>query len=179
MDKFIGFIKGITFIVACLFTILVWASPQLSVKSHNPNNVLFVLLSKEAAIHADPNKKNNYQLTLKGVNTSVMYFAERPARFSSEVVLNKFVQQWSTGSFKSDPPNAIMQSVYISNSHEKGSSHSVSYAVVLTNPHYDNANNQLTFDIQPLKGNSTAIPQNAHSDYVALFIDDVCLSCLG
>lgn len=177
MDRFTQFNKWMFFVVCCLFTTLIFAGPKINANSNSSTRVLFVLLSKEATIHASPNKKDSYQLILNGVNSSVVYFADRPARFSKELALNKFLQQWYMGSFKNDPPNAIMHAVHLASNSKNGQAYSVSYAVVLKNPQYDKMNDRLIFDIQPLKGSPTLVP-NEQSDFVALFIDDVCLSCL-
>lgn len=148
-----------------------------AILSKAPKNteVLLVLLSKQASIHA--NKQSGvYKLTLKGVNHNVIYFSDRPVRESGHLTMNKFVSQWTNGEFRKDPPNAVMEAIGTQHGHLKSTK---TYAIVLTNPIYDEQHKELTFNISPLPGNSMALPALAHSDYVALFVDNVCLTCIG
>jgi hypothetical protein len=142
----------------------------------NKAQVLFVLLAKEGTIHEVI--PGQYQLTLNKVNPEIIYFAERPARFANHVNVAEFIKQWQTGTFKADPPNAVIQAIRIThNGAFERQKHTVNYAIVLKNPTYNKVTDQLHFDIKRLSGNTSALPVIASSDYLALFVDGACLSC--
>lgn len=141
-------------------------------------DILFVLLSQQGHLKKHNGKPNTYVLTLKNVNPDVVYFTDRPARYTSHIKLSKFLQEWKTGAFKTDPPNAVMEAIRLQVGGKKESKKSVSYEIMLTNPNYNSKSNLLTFEVKPLKGNSTKITKTADSDYVALFIDN-CPYCIG
>ena len=173
--------KKLRLAVAFLFTLSlpVFAFAGLT-KVASPSSkqmVLFVLLAKQGTIQEAPNKPGQYQLTLKNINPDIIYFADRPARFANHMAVKRFINEWTLGSFKSDPPNAVMESIRLDPRSKLTSRRSESYAIVLTNPTYDFAKRQLVFDIKPLSGNPVPLPVLANSDYLALFIDSACLSC--
>lgn len=64
---------------------------------------LFVQYASEA-------KLANDVLTLRGVNSSTLYFSDRPDRIVGHVTTKKFIDHWAAGkdSFKDDPPNATL-----------------------------------------------------------------------
>lgn len=163
------------FLLVFLAPTLALASTDQPTSLQNKERVLFVLLSRHGSIHEVSGKQGQYQLTLKGVNPQVIYFADRPARFANHVSLDKFLERWSEGSFKKDPPNAVMEGVRFSGGQVKPNN-TTSYAIVLSNPVYDSQKAELVFDIKPLSGKAS-LPILSHSDYLALFIDSSCLSC--
>ncbi len=141
--------------------------------------VLFVLLSQQASFHAIPNKHDTYELSLRGVNPKVIYFSDRPKRLSNQIAIQKFIQQWKTGAFKNSAPNAVMEAVRLNVKTmqlQKGES---SYPIILMNPVYHAKTNQLSFEIKSLPGSKVVLPTSAKSDYVAIFVDGVCLTCIG
>lgn len=154
------------------------ATPALAnVKAKN-DRALLVLVSKEAQLQSIE-KTDSYKLTLKGVNPKVIYFADRPARLSGQMSLDKFVSQWKTGTFAKVAPNAVIEVVRLDAKTKKLDSNQTTYAVTLYKPAQVTESNELSFEIKPLPGNKTALPVTAASDYVAVFIDDICLSCIG
>jgi len=142
-------------------------------------SLLFVVLAKQGKIQLTDEQSQQYTLTLQHANPKVIYFANRPVRASGQLPLDKFIQQWTQGSFNKEPPNAVMEAVRLDLVDRP--SKSVSYAVVLRDPVYNVKKNELSFKIKGLPGNKLALPTIARSDYVALFIDNdpVCLTCVG
>lgn len=170
-------------IIACLtlFTSVAFALKNdkiINAPVKKNAQVLFVLLSQHGYLQKHNDKPNTYILTLKNVNPDVVYFTDRPARYTNQIKLGKFLQEWQTGAFKTDPPNAVMETIRLQANGKSQHMRPVSYEIVLTNPIYNSKSNLLTFEVQPLKGNATKIPDTANSDYVALFIDD-CPWCGG
>ena len=136
--------------------------------------VLFVVLAQEAAIRSDQGAQA-HRLTLSRVNPEVLYFADRPKRFSGHLDLAKFLSEWDTGSYKSDPPNAALEAVWLNAAGRPG--RSKSHAVELKAPIYDRAGNRLQLQMSALPGSSLPTRDLERAEHVALFIDDVCLSC--
>lgn len=141
--------------------------------------VLFVLLSQQASIHAIPNKSGTYELSLRGVNPKVIYFSDRPERLSKQISTHQFIQQWKSGAFKSSPPNAVMEAVRLNLATKQLQKGESSYPIILMNPVYHTKTNRLSFEIKALPGSKIALPTSAKSDYVDIFIDGVCLTCIG
>lgn len=139
------------------------ATPEVKAK------LLFVLLSQKGEI--SQNEKNKYKLTLEGVNPKVTSFTDRPMRVTSKLSLQDFVNKWVHGSFKTNPPNAVMQAIKLHTGAAKDKAKTISFAIELQSPHYHPKNNTLTFDITELKGDVSQLPKMQTSDYVALFID--------
>ncbi len=147
------------------------------VSQYKNARLLFVMLPRKASMHITDEKNQIYTLTLKDVNPSVIYFADRPQRFTGEIKLENFIEQWKTGDFRNAPPNAVMQAVHLNIADQV--KHAVDYVIELNDPVYNKKTNELQFKIRALPGNNTPLPQLAHSSYVAVFIDDVCFSCIG
>jgi len=141
--------------------------------------LLFVMLAKKGAIKEV--KPNQYQLTLKSVNPYVMSFTNSPKRYTSKVSTEQFVTNWKHNDFAKVPPNAVIEAVRLNGSFLRHHEHSVSYAVELTNPHYNKSKDELTFTIKQLAGSHKKLPDISHADYVAMFIDNalVCPDCVG
>ena len=152
---------------------LFFVNPSFAENTVQPSNVkaklLFVLVSKQGEI--TQNSKNHYLLKLKGVNPKVISFTDRPMRVTSKLNIKEFVNKWTNGSFKTNPPNAVMQAVLLHDGFKKGDAKSISYAIELQNPNYQAHKNTLTFEITALKGDKTQLPKLLKSDYVTLFID--------
>lgn len=136
--------------------------------------LLYVVLAKKAEMKIATDVKNGtHHLYLKEVNPEVIYFTDRPYRISGHIAVEQFVDFWKKSNFSQVPPNAVMEAIRLIDKNNVTQKKTVSYAVELKNPILDKTNNQLSFDIVPLKG--TQLPDIADSDYVALFIDDWCL----
>jgi len=175
----------LAFLALLLFTSNSFAAQtKTQTKNKKPTELLFVLVAGKGAINKSP-KSKHYVLTLKDVTPEVIYFTDRPDRYTNKISLQKFLDLWKTGSFKKSPPNAAMQAVRLYLDHKPSDKRSVNYVVELTNPQYDAKTKQVKFNITPLKGNANTLPTSAKSDYVALFIDNVnathgmCPGCIN
>lgn len=156
----------------------VFANVSVPTAQANNAKVLVVLLSKQASIQATK-KPGVFELNLKGVNPQAIYFSNRPARLSGQIATDKFINQWKSGEFKHSAPNAVMEAVRLNLQTNQLSNVQSSYAIVLKNPVYAMQKDELNFQIRALPGNKLPLPVLAKSDYVAIFIDDVCLTCIG
>lgn len=100
------------------------------------------------------------KLTLTGVSTNSIVFADRPVRAAGHAPTSVLIEEWAEGSdsFAADPPNATV-SVF-------GESTDQVYdaVVVLKSPKMDGAN--LVFDVDVLEGDLTGAKGAA-----AVFID--------
>jgi hypothetical protein len=113
---------------------------------------LFVLNSRGATLQGDA-------LTLTGVTSSAIIFADRPVRSAGHQPTADVIAEWGSGddSFAKNPPNATL-SVF-------GKDGSVKDAVVvLKNPKLEG--DKLTFNVQTLEGDIAGADGGA-----ALFID--------
>jgi hypothetical protein len=87
------------------------------------------------------------KLTLTGVATNSIIFADRPVRAAGHALTAHLLQEWesgSEGSFAKDPPNATVSAF------SKDGSVIRDAVVVLKNPNI--AGERLTFDVQVLEG---------------------------
>lgn len=141
--------------------------------------VLFVLLSKQAKIHALTKQPGYYHLNLIGANPKVIYFSNSPARVSGQLAMQKFVNQWEHGAFKKISPNAVMEAVTLNPKNHKLQDTQTSYPIILTHPTYTPLANKLSFIIKAMPNSKDILPTIAKSDYVAIFVDHVCLTCVG
>jgi hypothetical protein len=100
------------------------------------------------------------KLTLSGVSSNAIVFADRPVRAAGHLTVAQLLKDWGTGedNFVEDPPNATISVL-------GGTGSEVHDAVVvLSNPAMDGTT--LSFEVQVLDGAITA------SGPAALFIDD-------
>jgi hypothetical protein len=113
-----------------------------------------IVMNADGAVLADG------KLTLTGVATNSIVFADRPVRAAGHAPTTVLIEEWGTGdqSFAADPPNATV-SVF-------GESTDQVYdvVVVLKSPVLDGSN--LTFDVDVLEGDLTGA-----SGAAAVFID--------
>lgn len=112
-----------------------------------------------AVINAAGAKLEGTRLTLTGVSSNTIVFADRPVRAAGHETIKQFLQQWDEGkdSFAKDPPNATV-SVLGANPGEVSD-----IVVTLKSPKLDGST--LTFDVAVLEGTLTA------GGPVAVFID--------
>lgn len=113
-----------------------------------------------AVLNSDGATLADGKLTLKGVSTNTIVFADRPVRAAGHQATAQFIEQWDEGknSFAVDPPNATVSVL-------GGDGSDVSDAVVvLTKPKLDGTT--LTFDVKVLEGSLPGTDGPA-----ALFID--------
>lgn len=98
-----------------------------------------------AVLNSDGATLADGKLTLKGVSTNTIVFADRPVRAAGHQATAQFIEQWDEGknSFAVDPPNATVSVL-------GGDGSDVSDAVVvLTKPKLDGTT--LTFDVKVLE----------------------------
>ena len=106
-------------------------------------------------------------LTLKNINPSVVMFTDRPARMAEAIPTATFLTSWNKGganSFQSKPPNAALTSIV------DGKLQTAT--VELSEPRLDGTT--LTFKARVIEG---TVP--AAGKATSLFIDSVCLTCIG
>ena len=100
------------------------------------------------------------KLTLTGVSTNSIVFADRPVRAAGHAPTSVLIEEWADGSdsFAADPPNATV-SVF-------GESTDQVYdaVVVLKSPKMDGAN--LVFDVDVLEGDITGCFDNISHDWL-------------
>jgi hypothetical protein len=97
-------------------------------------------------------------LTLAGVSPTSIVFADRPVRAAGHVPTEALLEEWTTGDFAKDAPNATVSVL----SKEGLSAHDV--VVELRTPHLEG--DRLTFDVRVLEGDLAGADGPA-----AVFID--------
>lgn len=169
--------------IALLFSILLISGSVIAANVYKSNVVssdqqqaaLTIIQAKHAIIK--PKKLRSYELTLQKASPEVIYFSDRPLRVSGHVSLNKYVHEWNS-SFKTTPPNAVVEIVDLNSNPNK--INISNFPVELTKPHISKQHNgteTLQFNIKPIENTSIAPIKN--NDFVAVFVDDVCISCIG
>jgi hypothetical protein len=150
----------LSFLILSLFSLT-------AVAANKPRDV-FVQTAPDASIikSAAP---HTYQLDLKNISGFATYFSDRPSRTSNIMTIESFLNIWQKG-FSKDAPNASISGM----THQK----MVNFPAELTQPSYNAASKTLTYIIHPLQGKEDIIPSGKLTD-VSLFIDPLCLSCLG
>jgi hypothetical protein len=83
-------------------------------------------------------------LTLAGVNPTSIVFADRPVRAAGHLPTDALLEEWTTGDFAKDAPNATVSVL----SKDGASAHDV--VVELRIPHLEG--DRLTFDVRVLEG---------------------------
>lgn len=167
----------IRIIFAVVMSALIFSVPYASTIKKTNGNYLYVITSKNGHIKKLPTGK--FQLIMQNVTPYVTYFSDRPKRLSGLMPTLKFVNKWNVVNNRlvKNPPNANI---------EGSSLHAIYHSqfrqfdlnVELLNPTYYKKNKTLVFDIQLMPGN--AITKNdLKFDHTALFVDQVCLSCIG
>lgn len=164
---------GLGLWLLCLSTV-VFATPIATIlespKDLQTAQLLYVLTAKSNSIQQVAGKVNTYRLTLEGVDPKVVYMSDHPQRFAGDLPLTSFLKQWTQGTFKDNPPNAVIKALQKANPNHK-QARTIRVAVELVNPSYDRQSNMLAFEIQLLKGNNTALAALSSGTDVALFID--------
>lgn len=167
-------------LLSVLFVIFSASSSVFASATENNTQVLFVMLSKQATIQKS-NQPDMYKLTLKGVHRKIVYFSDRPERMTGQLKTTKLLANWNKDNvFEKSAPNAVMEAVRV-NSKTNTLAHSEnSYAMTLYHPVVSKIHpDQITFDVKLLPGTKKTMPVLSTDDYAALFIDQVCLSCIG
>ena len=83
-------------------------------------------------------------LTLAGVSPTSIVFADRPVRAAGHLPTEALLEEWTTGDFAKDPPNATISVL----SKDGASAHDA--VVELKSPHLEG--DRLTFDVRVLEG---------------------------
>ena len=102
-------------------------------------------------------------LTLAGVSPTSIVFADRPVRAAGHVPTEALLEEWTTGDFAKDAPNATVSVL----SKDGLSAHDV--VVELRSPHLEG--DRLTFDVRVLEGDLASADGPA-----AVFVDIICVS---
>ena len=112
---------------------------------------LFVMNARGASLQGQT-------LTLAGVSATSIVFADRPVRAAGHIPTEALLEEWTTGDFAKDAPNATVSVL----SKDGLSAHDV--VVELRSPHLEG--DRLTFDVRVLEGDLAAADGPA-----AVFID--------
>jgi hypothetical protein len=116
---------------------------------------LFVMNARGASLQGQT-------LTLAGVSPTSIVFADRPVRAAGHVPTEVLLEEWTTGDFARDAPNATVSVL----SKDGLSAHDV--VVELRSPHLEGE--RLTFDVRVLEGDLAGADGPA-----AVFIDIIGL----
>jgi hypothetical protein len=98
---------------------------------------LFVMSSRGASLQGQT-------LTLAGVSPTSIVFADRPVRAAGHLPTEALLEEWTTGDFAKDAPNATVSVL----SKDGLSGHDI--VVELRSPHLEG--DRLTFDVRVLEG---------------------------
>lgn len=115
-------------------------------------------------MNADGGTLSGNTLTLTGIASNSIIFADRPVRSAGHALTTHLIEEWAEGSdsFAKDPPNATISIV------NKDASDVEDAVVVLKNPKLDGTT--LTFTVDVLESSITSV-----DGPVALFIDIIGL----
>ena len=116
---------------------------------------LFVMNARGASLQGQT-------LTLAGVSPTSIVFADRPVRAAGHLPTEALLEEWTTGDFAKDAPNATVSVL----SKDGLSAHDV--VVELRTPHLEA--DRLTFDVRVLEGDLAAADGPA-----AVFVDIIGL----
>ena len=98
---------------------------------------LFVMNARGASLQGQT-------LTLAGVSPTSIVFADRPVRAAGHLPTEALLEEWTTGDFAKDAPNATVSVL------SKDGSSAQDVVVELKSPHLDGV--LLTFDVRVLEG---------------------------
>lgn len=140
-------------------------------------NVSFVQTSQLVSLSVLDADASMYKMTLTKVNPTVTYFSDRPNRVIGQLGVNNYLSLWQKGrnSFNKDLPNAVLSSTVKVNDKWE----SINVVMELSNPHYHPHTQSFTYTVHVLSSDSTIPLNQLHYQFGTLFIDQVCLSCIG
>jgi hypothetical protein len=98
---------------------------------------LFVMNARSAGLQGQT-------LTLAGVSPTSIVFADRPVRAAGHLPTDALLEEWTSGDFAKDPPNATISVL----SKDGATAHDV--VDELRSPHLEG--DKLTFDVRVLEG---------------------------
>jgi hypothetical protein len=144
-------IAAAAFLVAALVT--PQAMAQNAIKAPNEKTIgqaKAEVVPSLIVLNADGATLEGNTLTLKGVATNSIIFADRPVRSAGHALTTHLIEEWAEGSdsFAKDPPNATV-SVFSKNADDVQDA-----VVVLKNPKLDGTT--LTFTVDVLESNIAA-----------------------
>jgi len=135
----------------------------LSQRSPINNKIDLLFIQQAASAKLIPNN-NNYLLTLTDANKHILYFSDQPARIAGTLSPKHFFHDWNRNYKNKKGPNVAMEATTKVN----GKMKHVSAVFTLTNPHYDEHTNTITYLAYPL--NNQKLIVNSFEN-VTLFFD--------
>ncbi|MGE3920714.1 MAG: hypothetical protein AB7F64_07225 [Gammaproteobacteria bacterium] len=162
--------------------LIIWAGfASASQQNKHHIRLMFVQTAGKVSIQPLAGHKNTYTITLRQMNPYVTYFSNRPYRVAGMLTVQNFINRWNQGkgpaNFNQNPPNASLVALK-SKFLEK--SQSINFALEVSHPQYNRAQQSLTYTIHALKGGKQ-IPVG-NFNHVGLFIDAFmggpCPSCI-
>lgn len=121
----------------------------------------FIQTADAALLKAIPNRSNQYALFLFNIDPYITFLSVRPNRITQLTPLENFIKAWSidTGempSFEKQNPNAIIVATNINGQPNKNGK---TYLVTLSEPRYDNKQNQMTYLVKSLQSDQILLSQ--------------------
>lgn len=167
------------FLFALLILTFSWGAIAKLNPVNQPSNVdyVFIQTAKSGKISYDDSTAT-YTLTLYAVDPWVTYMSSSTKnRVTGFMDMNSFIQTWQAEAGKK-PDREMLNSAIVAM--QSGDEKMLHLAVVLKQPSYDSQNNTITYYISDLPGpKRNAIPKDVTFKHVALFVDDVCIGCVG
>lgn len=153
-------------ILAMLSTSMVMADSNMAVNKNV--NVSFVQVADKAML--TKTNANQYRLVLVNVKPHLAYFSDRPNRVVGQIHNASYLAKWNMGkdSLNKDAPNAILTGENINGKE-------VHLYVDLAQPKL--SKRDFSYEV-------TMLSKKKHADSIVIFhpimfIDEVCLSCIG
>jgi len=108
---------------------------------------LFIFHAKDG--HLQSMDRGSYELTLYNADKNVTYFTDRPNRKAGKISISQFLREWDMGmdSLRQDNPNAGL----VSFSKPFGKDQFDDIPVILSDPHYEQQHDRLTFQVKLLE----------------------------
>lgn len=162
-------------VCGALLSLAVFASTAVAAPgsgSHSKGSLLYVQETADGSIQRLGD--GAYRLRLTGISPRVTTFTDRPHRRAGSQGLQGFVGSWRANGFAADPPNAALVLDHAPAAHDVA-------LLTLSHPHYNRAQQTLTYRATPLHGRDTALAAFARrADPVkagdlgaaSLFVDD-------
>lgn len=161
--------------VLLLFSTSLWT---ITASAEQQTDYLFIQQAKEGKLVATQDK-NTYKLVVKGLDSYIMYFSDRPVRTAGLIPTPDFYKQWNekvASGFQSDAPNAGLVGVKL---HKLKEGKDSEVAITLSNPQYDAAHNTVTYTAKILTADLPKLPKAMGFSHLVLFFDGgpYCPSC--
>ena len=150
---------------------------EVQASKANPVSYLFIQNAKNGILQVDPQDPKQYHLVLEGVQSYVMYFSDRPKRFSGLISTERFVSLWHArqkNNFSKDAPNVAVSGMKL---HRIFRNKEMSVVFSLENPVYDDKNHTVTYDADLVGDPESVLPQATKLKDVVLFFDNAMNIC--